>query len=168
MFIVQFHPWAKIVSNDGVRDQSEANSLEDRNRQQSTDPETPVVSPVTELEDGQEDPAIAIPQDAAEEIVKPPADEERKLIVSWIISEILGETVSDEKENDLSPEEDSSPDQNNSSEEKPMAEDESDLDSYLKLLQEMTLYIAKVYWFYSTILSPSYQKCHGVQIVNYV
>ena len=122
MFIVQFHPWAKIVSNDGVWDQSEANSLEDRNRQHSTHSETPAVSPVTELEDGQENPAIAIPQDAAEEIVKLPADEEREIIVSWIISEILGETVSDEKDNNLSPEEDPSPDQNASSNEKPLLE----------------------------------------------
>ena len=79
----------------------------------------------------------SIPHDASEEIAKPPAEEEREIIVSWIVNEILGETVRDEKDNDLSPEEDSSPDQNDSSEEKPMAEEENDLDSYLKLLQEI-------------------------------
>ena len=101
MFIVQFHPWAKIVSNDGVRDQSEANSLEDRNRQHSTDSETPAVSPVTELEDGQEDP-VSIPHDAAEENVKPPAEEERE-----ILGEVGDETEeideSDKEKKDLSP-----------------------------------------------------------------
>ena len=76
MFVVQFHPWAKILSNDGVRDQSKARYQEDRNRQHSTDPKTPaVVSQVTELEDGEEDP-VAIQHDASEENVKPPAEEE--------------------------------------------------------------------------------------------
>ena len=100
LFVVQFHPWAKIVSNDGVKNQSEANSLEDRNRQHSTDPETPaVVSPVTELEDREEDP-VPIPHDAAEESVKPPAEEEGD-IIREILGDVGDETVSDETENDL-------------------------------------------------------------------
>ena len=101
MFIVQFHPWAKIVSsNDGVWNKIKAIFLEDINRQHSTDSETPaVVSPVTELEDGEEDP-VSIPHDAAEENVKPPAEKEGD-IIREILGDVGDETVSDETENDL-------------------------------------------------------------------
>ena len=85
------------MSNNGVRYQSKASSLEDRNRQHSTDSETPaVVSPVTELEDVLEDP-IAIHNVALEEIVKPLTEEEKE-----ITGEILGKVGDEPKESHVS------------------------------------------------------------------